>query len=122
MANLNAAEKESFASQVAGVLKEQETSDALKAKKFDPTDLATEIEDGVESLTELSAETSKKKTAYEKALAAENGARELAYEKASGGVDTVEGLLGKSHATAKKLRAIRGTMNPAKPKKAAAPK
>ena len=122
MANLNAAEKESFASQVAGVLKEQETSDALKAKKFDPTDLATEIEDGVESLTELSADTAKKKTAYEKALAAENGTRETAYEKASGAVDTVEGLLGKKNATAQKLRAIRGVMSPTKPKKPAAPK
>jgi hypothetical protein len=29
MANLNAAEKESFSAQVAGILKEQETSDAL---------------------------------------------------------------------------------------------
>ena len=122
MANLNAAEKESFASQVAGILKEQETSDALKAKKFDPTDLATEIETGVESLPGLSADTAKKKTAYEAALAKENGVRDKSYELASGAVDTTEGLLGKNHPTAKKLRALRGIMNPRKPKKPDAPK
>lgn len=56
------------------------------------------------------------------ALAAENAVRDKAYEQASGGVDTAEGILGKKHPTAKKLRALRGAMNPQKPKKPAAPK
>ena len=122
MANMNNAEKESFASQVAGILAEQETSDTLKAADFDPTKLAAAIADGIESLPKLNAATLKAKNAYEAALAAENAVRDNAYAKASGGVDTTEGLLGKKHPIAKKLRAIRGEMNPAKPKKPAAPK
>ena len=118
MAQLNNAEQESFSSQVAGILAEQETTDALKEKKFDPTDLATEIASGIESLPALNADTLKKKNAYEKALAKENSVRDKAYEQSSGGVDTSEGLLGKNHPIAKKLRAIRGAMNPSKPKKA----
>ena len=122
MAQLNNAEKESFSAQVAGILAEQETTDALKAADFDPTKLAKEIADGIESLPALNAATLKAKNAYEKALAAENAVRDKAYEKASGGVDTSEGLLGKKHPIAKKLRAIRGIMNPQKPKKPAPPK
>ncbi len=119
---MNNAEKESFASQIAGILKEKATSDALKAKKFDPADLAKEIEDGIKALPDLNAKTVADEGVFHASLAAENGVRDTAYDAASGAVNTVAGLLGKDHALTKKLRAIRGEMNPKKPKKPAAPK
>ena len=122
MANMNNAEKESFSAQIAGILKEKATSDALKAKKFDPADLAKEIEDGIKALPDLNAKTIADEAIAQASLAAENGVRDAAYDAASGAVNTVSGLLGKDHALTKKLRGIRGEMNPKKPKKPAAPK
>ncbi len=116
MSNLNNAEKESFASQIAGLLKVTTTSDALKAEHFDPAALAESIETAIKSLPDLSALTAAKKQIYEAALKTENDTRDKAYTDASGAVDTAEGLLGRESPIAQNMRGLRGEMNPKRKK------
>ena len=111
MADLTDADKQSFITEISGVLKQAEIKSALTEKGFDPSQRATNLDNGLGAFGKADANEKQLEAARQAANELKRTLLEDNYKLASGTIGLVEGLLGRDHAVTRQLRQIRGGMN-----------